>query len=82
MRIQPERQSEVHSESIQFGDSWRQDHPFGLSIGRGKNSLVADCSASPILQLSPLIADSRFLLLRTIRIHATEDVAQLVSMPI
>ena len=45
--------------------------PFGLSIGRGENSLVDEYSAFMILQFLPLVADSGFLSLRTIRIHET-----------
>ena len=48
--------------------------PFGLSIGRDKNSILAEYSAFLILQLLPLIADSGFLSLRTIRIRATGGV--------
>ena len=55
----------------QAEDSWCQDCPFGLSIGRGKNSLVAGPSASLIFNINTYISDSGFLILIPIRIHAT-----------
>ena len=48
-----------------------ESSPFGLSFGRDKNSLLTEYSSFLTLQFLPLIADSRFLPLRTIGICAT-----------
>ena len=45
-----------------------------MSIGRGENSLGAEYSAFLFLHFLPLVADSGFLSLRTIRIRATGGV--------
>lgn len=48
----------------------RTGSPLGLSIGRGQNTLMVGRSASLIISLYPLIADSVVLLLILIRICA------------
>ena len=81
LRIYSERQSAVlERQHLVKGFAETGSSQFGLSTGRGENSIVTEYSAFLILQLLPLVADSGSLSLRTIRIHEIGGVSTDVNL--